>query len=71
MQTITVKSWNGEKEVNREQFVEAWTDQLNGLWTICYNQEDHTTAANIRADLERLAGNAFDTLYLEKTAGES
>jgi len=66
MEKITVQNWNGEIEVTRDEFVQRWTDQITGLWTICYNQADHEKAEIIRANLKSLAGSAFDTLYLEK-----
>lgn len=71
MQTITVKNWNGDIEVNREEFVQRWMDQVTGLWTICYSQADHEKAEVIRSTLRSLAGNAFDTLYLEKMGAQS
>lgn len=66
METVTVQGYLGEKEVNREQFIEAWTDQANGLWAICYSEEDYKIAERIRNDLKTLAGGAFDHLLLEK-----
>ena len=71
MQTITVQNWNGEIEVTRDEFVQRWMDQVTGLWTICYNQADYEKAEIVRANLKSLAGNAFDTLYLEKMGAES
>lgn len=71
MQTITVQNWNGEIEVTRDEFVQRWTDQVTGLWTICYTPSDCEKADIIRANLKSLAGNAFDTLYLEKIGAGS
>lgn len=70
METVTVQGYLGEKQVNRAQFVEAWTDQVSGLWTLCYSQEDREKADRIRADLEELAGGAFDKLLAEKKGAE-
>lgn len=70
METVTVQGYIGPKQVNREQFVEAWTDQLTGLWSLCYSQEDRERADRIRADLEALAGGAFDKLLAEEKGAE-
>ena len=66
MQTIKVQTYLREIEVTRDEFVQRWTDQITGIWTICYTESDHEKAEIIRANLKSLAGNAFDTLYLEK-----
>ena len=65
MKTIRVKTWNSERELTRDQFVQRWTDQVSDLWAICYTDDDYKMADRIRADLASLAGNAFDTLYQE------
>lgn len=65
MKTIMVKTWNGERELTKDQFVQRWTEQVSDLWAICYTDDDYKTAERIRVDLANLAGNAFDTLYLD------
>ena len=71
MQTITVQNWNGEIQVNREEFVQRWMDQVNGIWTLCYTSEDHEKAQRIKNDLKSLADNAFDLLLEEEERGEN
>jgi len=66
MQTITVQNWNGDIEVNRDEFVQRWMDQVTGVWTLCYTTEDHEKAQRIRDDLKSLANNAFDLLLEEE-----
>lgn len=65
METITVKTWNGDRKMTREQFVQRWTAQIQDVWAICHNSNDRTIAERIRDDIAVLAGNSFDKIYRE------
>ena len=64
--TVTVKSWNGDRKVTKEEFVKRWTDQVADLWAICYTAEDHQKRQAIQTDLATIASNAFEVLLTEE-----
>ena len=58
--TITVKSWVGDKQVTKDEFVSTWTDQLSTLWCICNDEHDHALREEIMTNLKFIASKHFN-----------
>lgn len=67
METITVQSYIGEKEVNKDEYVARWVEQVADLWCITETPEEKQKAYQIKEDIKALAGANFDRLLEEQS----
>tara|TARA_R110002020_G_scaffold176020_1_gene368087 strand:+ start:299 stop:532 length:234 start_codon:yes stop_codon:yes gene_type:complete len=65
--TITVKSFFGEKEVTKDEFIEQWlqTGGVNQLWGISRSDEDMIKIQKMRKWVLEMAKEAFEESSLE------
>lgn len=57
---ITVTGFLGnEKQVNHDEFVSVWTDQVRDLWKLAGNEEERLIAEEVVKKVENLASVDF------------
>lgn len=66
--TITVRSWNGDKEVTREEFIETWSYQVKDLWALCETDAEYDLADQIKKQVAELAAKDFDRTLAKQEA---
>ena len=57
--TITVNAWNGDRQINKKDFVKRWTDHAGELIYLL----DRDDYRELVASIEHKASERFEDLY--------